>query len=89
MSDPFWRYIVCGIKTVEKLFTLQTFTLLMETTQPIFKQVFDRLHDFAFKEIILGGDFSLVLDVKKDKKGSLPRTHKNALKIIKIVKNLA
>lgn len=42
----------------------------------------DHLHDFACEEIILGGDFNLVLDVKKDKKGGLPRTYQNALKII-------
>ena len=31
---------------------------------------------------VLGGDFKLVLDFKEDKKGSLPRTYQNALKII-------
>ena len=34
------------------------------------------------EEIVLGGDFKLVLDFKEDKKGSLPRTYQNALKII-------
>ena len=44
--------------------------------------MFDHLHDFACKEIILGGDFNLVLDVREDKKGCLPITYQNALKII-------
>lgn len=30
----------------------------------------------------MGGDFNLVLDVKEDKKGGLPRDYQNALKII-------
>jgi len=34
-------------------------------------------------EIIIGGDFNLVLDVEKDKRGGLARTHKNALKVIR------
>lgn len=46
------------------------------------KQSFDHFQDFMSEEIILGGDFNLVLDVKEDKKGALPRTHQNALKII-------
>ena len=44
-----------------------------EDDPTFFKQVFDHLHDFASKEILLGGDFNLVLDVKEDKKGGLPR----------------
>ena len=36
-----------------------------------------------FKEIILGGDFNLVLNVKEDKKGGITRTHQNALNVVK------
>ena len=54
----------------------------MKDDPTFFKQVFDHLHDFMSEEIILRGDFNLVLDVTEDKKGSLPRTHQNALKII-------
>ena len=80
--DPSGRYIVCDIKTDEKLFTLANIYAPNEDDPTFFKQVFDRLHDFACEEIIVGGDFNLVLDVKEDKKGGLPRTHQNALKII-------
>ena len=81
-SDLSRRYIVCDIKTDEKLFTLANIYAPNEDDPTFFKQVFDHLHDFASEEIILGGDFNLVLDVKEDKKGGLPRTYKNALKII-------
>ena len=40
------------------------------------------MYDFRCEEIILGGDFNLVLDVEKDKKGGLPKTYQNALKVI-------
>ena len=38
--------------------------------------------DFKCDEIIIGGDFNLVLDVEKDKKGGLTRTHKKSLEVI-------
>ena len=40
------------------------------------------LFDFQCEDIILGGDFNLVLSVKKDKKGGMSRTHKKSLEII-------
>ena len=80
-SDPSGRYIVCDIRTDEKLFTLAN--IYAPTEDPtFFKQVFDHLQDFVCEEIILGGDFNLVLDFKEDKKGGLPRAYQNALKII-------
>ena len=33
-------------------------------------------------EIIIDGDFNLVLDVEKDKKGGIPRSHKKSLEAI-------
>ena len=44
--------------------------------------VFSHLADFKSDEIIIGGDFNLVLDVEKDKKGGLARTHKKSLEVI-------
>ena len=46
------------------------------------KAVFSHLSSFHCEEIIIGGDFNLVLDLVKDKKGGLPRTHKNAVKVV-------
>ena len=61
-SDPSGRYIVCDIRTDEKLFTLANIYAPNEDDPTFFKQVFDHLHDFVCEEIILGGDFNLVLD---------------------------
>lgn len=79
--DPSGHYIICDIKTDEKLFTLANIYAPNEDDPTFFKQVFDRLHDFACEEIIVGGDFNLVFDVKEDKKGGLPRTHQNAYRL--------
>ena len=76
-SDSSGRDIICDIKTDEKLFTLANIYAPNEDCPTFFKQFFDHLHDFACEEIILGGDFNLVLDVKEDKKGGLPRTNQN------------
>ena len=37
-----------------------------------FENVFNHLLTFECEETILGGDFNLVLDVQKDKKGGNP-----------------
>ena len=37
---------------------------------------------FKCDEVIIGGDYYLVLDVEKDKKGGLAKTHKKPLEVI-------
>ena len=37
---------------------------------------------FKCDEVIIGGDYNLVLDVEKDKKGGLAKTHKKPLEVI-------
>ena len=45
-----------------------------------FKNVLSHLLSFNCDDIIWGGDFNLILDLEKDKKGGNPVTHKNSLK---------
>ena len=40
----------------------------------------EHIEDFQKDEIVTGGDFNLVLDVKKDEKSDLPKTNNNARK---------
>ena len=47
-----------------------------------FNTLFTHLLDFQCEEIIIGGDFNLVLDIEKDKSGGLARTHLNAKKVV-------
>lgn len=39
--------------------------------------------ELGYKDIIIGGLINLVVDIEKDKKGSLLETHQNSLKFIK------
>ena len=52
-----------------------------------FKDVFNHRLSFECEEIVLGGDFNLVLDVQADKKGGRPTTHKNSLKEVQNIIN--
>jgi len=47
-----------------------------------FRAFYGHLSSFHCEEIIIGGDFNLVLDLNKDKKGGLAKTHKNAFKVV-------
>ena len=47
-----------------------------------FHSFFDHLSNFKCDEVIIGGDFNLVLDIEKDKKNGIARTHQNALKVV-------
>ena len=82
-SDPSGRFIICDIKAEEKILTLANIYGPNDDEPKFFKNLFDHLKDFKCEEIILGGDFNLVLNIEKDKKGGLPRTHQNALKVVK------
>ena len=53
-----------------------------EDNPAFFSDFFDHLADFRSEEIVIGGDFNLVLDLEKDKSGGFPKTHQNSVKII-------
>ena len=80
--DPNGRFVICDIETNSKLLTLANVYAPNEDDPDFFQAVFSHLSSFHCEEIIIGGDFNLVLDLIKDKKGGLPRTHKNAMKIV-------
>ena len=48
-----------------------------------FLNFFDHLNDFKCDEIIIGGDFNLVLVLDIDKKGGLAKTHTESVKTLK------
>ena len=47
-----------------------------------YTSVFEHLADFQCDEVIIGGDYNLVLDVEKDKKGGLAKTHKKSREVL-------
>ena len=81
-TDPKGRFIICDLTTNGKYITLANIYAPNEDDPNFFTSVFNRLLDFKCEEIIVGGDFNLVLDVNKDKKGGLARSHKKSLEVI-------
>jgi len=75
-------FVICDIETNSKLLTLANVYAPNEDDPDFFQVVFSHQSSFHCEEIIIGGDFNLVLDLVKDKKGGLPRTLKNALKVV-------
>ena len=81
--DPSGRFIICHIKANDKSLTLANIYAPNDDNPAFFLDWFVHLDDFKCDDIIIGGDFNLVLDLEKDKSGGLPKTHQNCLKIIK------
>ena len=80
---PSGRFIICDIKANDKSLTLANISAPNDDNPAFFLDWFGHLDDFKCDNIIIGGDFNLVLDLEKDKSGGLPKTHQNCLKIIK------
>lgn len=68
-------YIICDLMANRKLLTLVNVYPPNDDDPNFFKTLADHMEDFQKDEIIIGGDFNTVLDVQKDKKGGLPKTH--------------
>ena len=81
-SDPKGRFIICDIKTNGRLFTLATIYAPNNDDPAFFESFFSHLRDFHCDDIVLGGDFNLVLNLEKDKKGGLAKTHTKAVTVI-------
>ena len=56
----------------------------MRTIQLILKDFITmHLRDFRCDDIIIGGDFFLVLDIDMDKRGGLAKTYTKAVEVVK------
>lgn len=53
-----------------------------------FQNVLTLLLSFDCENIVFGGDFNLVIDIQKDKKGGTPLTHINASKVVQHIIDL-
>ena len=65
---------------LEKVDFEKTFFIDIKNNPNFFLNSFDHLNDFHCDEVIIGGDFNLVLDLDMDKKGGLAKTHTYQLK---------
>ena len=80
--DPRERFIICDIKTNETCLTLANIYAPNEDNSAFFLDLFEHLADFNGEDIVIGGDYNLVLDLDKDKRGGLAKTHQNSVKIV-------
>ena len=82
-SDPNGRYIIiCDIEIDQKCITLATLYAPNNDDPGFFEALLAHLLDFECDDIILGGDFNLVLDVDAVKKGGNPTTHRKCLDLV-------
>ena len=81
--DTNGRFIICHIETEGKCITLATLYAPNEDEPSFFQDFFDHLSDFRCDDLIIGGDFNLILDLDKDKKGGRYKTHTRSVKTLK------
>ena len=80
--DPRERFIICDIKTNETCLTLANIYAPNEDNSAFFLDLFEHLADLNGEDIVIGGDYNLVLDLDKDKRSGLAKTHQNSVKSV-------
>ena len=81
--DPEGLFILCDLKIEQFCITLANIYAPNDDNPGFFEFLFEQLQTFKCEEMIIGGDYNLVLDINKDKKGGLAKTHQNSVKVIK------
>ena len=74
-TDPEGRFIIVDVETEEKILTLVNIYAPNRDDPIFFRGVSEKMLSFECDLIVFGGDFNLVCDVEKDKKGGNPTTH--------------
>lgn len=72
------RYIILDVWSSQRSFTLVCLYGPNIDDPSFYANITSKLFDFDCKDIIIGGDFNLVLNIAEDKKGGNPRTNFNA-----------
>ena len=70
-----------------KILTLVNIYAPNNDNPTFFQNLLDRILSFECEEVIMGGDFNLVMDFQKDKKGGNATTHRNSLKEVQNIAN--
>ena len=81
--DKEGRCIIIDLEVGELTLTICNIYAPNNDDPAFFEAVFKEMLSFRGDEIIFGGDFNLVLDLLKDKRGGVPTTHSNSLKVLK------
>ena len=69
------RFIITDLDTGDKIITMVNVYAPDEDNRAFFRNVHDKLGSFECDFAIFGGDFNLVCNVSKDKKGGVATTH--------------
>ena len=77
--DQEGRFIIIDMKIDNKILTLVNI-YAPKDNPTFFQNLIDRIPSFECEEVIMGGDFNLVMDVQKDKNGGNTTMHRNSLK---------
>ena len=73
--DPEGRFIINDIETKSEVLTLLNIYAPNQDNPSFFKNIGENASSFKCDFIVFGGDFNLVCDIHKDKKGGAPVTH--------------
>ena len=85
--DQEGRFIIIDIKIDNKILTLVNTYAPNNDNLTFFQNLINRILSFECEEVIVGGDFNLVMDVQKDKNGVNATTHRNSLKEVQNIAN--
>lgn len=77
------RYIICDMEIDQKCITLETLCVPSDDDPSFLDTLLVHWLDFECDDLILGGDFNLVLDVDTDKKGW--KSHYTHAKCVKLL----
>ena len=66
-SDPEGRFVIADVKTEGQILTLANIYAPNDDNPTFFKNVLNQLISFDCGEIVLGGDYNLILEVEKAK----------------------
>ena len=75
------------MKIGNKVLTLVNIYAPNNDNPTFFQNVLGHLLSFECEKNIMGGDFNLVMDVQRDKKGGNAKTHRNSLKEVQNIAN--
>ena len=78
-SDQEGRFNIIDMKIDNKILTLVNIYAPNNDNPTFFQNLLDHLLSFECEEIIMGGDFNLVTDIQRDKRGVNATTHRNSL----------
>ena len=87
--DPLRRFILADTKVENKIITLVNVYAPNQDEPKFFTKIVDLLMNFSCEETIFGGDFNLVLNIEKDKRGGKQTINaRSRAKVFSLMRNM-